>query len=305
MMISAFTGVIVWTVLGLAEDVFPSVPGVGAAFTAHILMCLMRNDSASNPFGRFEISQERRQQFTTIGVIGLCFVGIAEVAYAMYEPEMDSEEYQFRGVDDYIVLYNIESMSLGAEVVYLEDGDVHEFTYTWDNPEKLAGYIPTEVVVIAYAEETNEETDPQGPIDQANCAIDSGDDVIDDITITASHQGDTSSLTGNTITIHGVEFTNSSYFYWAGITDGWLRPADNDDYDVQFNITNKSDVEIYEKLYPTGDYTGEYEFTIRVDAQTGEGACPRTDPGEEVEFEIIIAALKDFQIIPRSVFLEG
>ena len=38
MMISAFFGVIVWTLLGLGDDVFPSVPGVGSAFIAHFIM---------------------------------------------------------------------------------------------------------------------------------------------------------------------------------------------------------------------------------------------------------------------------
>ena len=87
MMISAFSGVIVWTVLGLGEDVFPSVPGVGAAFIAHFIMCAARDGSTSNPFGRFEISQERRRQFTTVGVIALCFVGVAESTYAVYGPD--------------------------------------------------------------------------------------------------------------------------------------------------------------------------------------------------------------------------
>ena len=39
MMISAFSGVIIWTFLGLGGDVFPSVPGVGSAFIAHFIMC--------------------------------------------------------------------------------------------------------------------------------------------------------------------------------------------------------------------------------------------------------------------------
>ena len=32
MMMAAMTGVIVWTLLGFGDDVFPSVPGMGAAF---------------------------------------------------------------------------------------------------------------------------------------------------------------------------------------------------------------------------------------------------------------------------------
>ena len=118
MMISAFTGVIVWTVLGLAEDVFPSVPGVGAAFAAHILMCLMRNDSASNPFGRFEISQEQRHRFAVVGVIALCFAGVAEGAYAVYGPDSDEG-----GGDGKVAMYQIDGnytyheIGTGTEVI--------------------------------------------------------------------------------------------------------------------------------------------------------------------------------------------
>jgi len=91
MMISAFTGVILWTILGLGDDVFPSVPGVGSAFAAHLIMCFTRDTSASNPFGRFEISQERRRQFTVVGVVALCFIGVAEASYAMYGPDSDDD----------------------------------------------------------------------------------------------------------------------------------------------------------------------------------------------------------------------
>ena len=36
MMIAALLGVLVWTVLGYGEYVFPSVPGMGAAFAVHL-----------------------------------------------------------------------------------------------------------------------------------------------------------------------------------------------------------------------------------------------------------------------------
>lgn len=52
----------------------------------------MRNDSASNPFGRFEISQEQRHRFAVVGVIALCFAGVAEGAYAVYGPDSDDGE---------------------------------------------------------------------------------------------------------------------------------------------------------------------------------------------------------------------
>ena len=39
MMTAAMSGVIIWTVLGYGADVFPSVPGMGAAFATHFFLC--------------------------------------------------------------------------------------------------------------------------------------------------------------------------------------------------------------------------------------------------------------------------
>lgn len=118
MMISAFSGVIVWTFLGLGADVFPSVPGVGSAFIAHFIMCAVRDDSASNPFGRFKISQDRRRQFTTVGVIALCFIGVAEGAYAVYGPDSgedsDADRVAMYQIDGNFSLIEIGS---GTEVI--------------------------------------------------------------------------------------------------------------------------------------------------------------------------------------------
>ena len=118
MMISAFSGVIIWTLLGLGGDVFPSVPGVGSAFIAHFIMCAIREDSASNPFGRFEISQDRRRQFATIGVVALCFIGVAEAAYAVYAPTSDHDSDSNR-----VAMYQVDGdfsfveIGSGTEVI--------------------------------------------------------------------------------------------------------------------------------------------------------------------------------------------
>ena len=116
MMISAFVGVIVWTVIGLGDDVFPSVPGVGAAFTAHIVMCFVRGQSSSNPFGRFEITKDQRQRFATVGVVALCFIGIAEAAYAIYAPDSadDSNAVAMYQIDGNFSFLEIGS---GTEII--------------------------------------------------------------------------------------------------------------------------------------------------------------------------------------------
>ena len=120
MMISAFSGVIIWTLLGLGGDVFPSVPGVGSAFIAHFIMCAIREDSASNPFGRFEISQDGRRQFATIGVVALCFIGVAEAAYAVYAPTSDHDSDSNR-VAMYQVDGNFSFVEIGSGTEVISD----------------------------------------------------------------------------------------------------------------------------------------------------------------------------------------
>ncbi|MCH2643674.1 MAG: sodium/proline symporter [Candidatus Poseidoniaceae archaeon] len=120
MMISAFSGVIVWTLLGLGDDVFPSVPGVGSAFIAHFIMCAVRDDSASNPLGRFEISPEHRDLFATVGVIALCFLGVAEGAYAVYGPD-SSEDSDANMVAMYQIDGNFTLLEIGSGTEVITD----------------------------------------------------------------------------------------------------------------------------------------------------------------------------------------
>ena len=120
MMISAFSGVIVWTLLGLGDDVFPSVPGVGSAFIAHFIMCAVRDDSASNPLGRFEISPEQRDLFATVGVIALCFLGVAEGAYAVYGPA-SSEDSDANMVAMYQIDGNFTLLEIGSGTEVITD----------------------------------------------------------------------------------------------------------------------------------------------------------------------------------------
>ena len=47
MMVSALVAVIVWRLVGLNNDIFESVPGMGAAFTAHFVMTRIRTPDSS------------------------------------------------------------------------------------------------------------------------------------------------------------------------------------------------------------------------------------------------------------------
>ena len=59
MMVAAFSGVFIWTVLGLdgADGVFPSVPGMGAAFATHFTLNYIRTPKIA-PLGRFKLPKK-------------------------------------------------------------------------------------------------------------------------------------------------------------------------------------------------------------------------------------------------------
>ena len=63
MMIAAFVGVIGWLMLGFggADGIFPSVPGMGAAFATHFIVNAIRTPDVSS-LGRFELPDQKKLQ---------------------------------------------------------------------------------------------------------------------------------------------------------------------------------------------------------------------------------------------------
>ena len=129
MMVSAFGAVIVWSILpsimgwksvSAADGIFPSVPGMGAAFATHFAFCWFRSDSSDNPFGRF--SMPSRKVATWGAVILLAVVGGMEGSYQKFAPgahslNRDSSGYQL----NYSVIQNIQS-----ETVNIADGETYQ-----------------------------------------------------------------------------------------------------------------------------------------------------------------------------------
>ncbi len=259
MMISAFSGVIVWTLLGLGGDVFPSVPGVGSAFISHFIMCAVREDSASNPFGRFEISKDRQRQFTTVGIIALCFIGVAEGAYAVYGPDSgeDSDEnrvamYQ---IDGNFTLIEIGS---GTEVI----SDTAQVSASSDAVD-LSG-----LNVVGF-HMTTSHTDNEQP---CNIAASTEDDEV-------TYNGGIKEIQ---VTNSGTQQNLESSGYW--IDDGLIG-----------STTNSSSNEIYQLLDGGGFGIGEYEFTISVTVNDGGAIipfpCSNGDSDESVDWTISLITL--------------
>ena len=132
MMISAFSAVVVWSLLPAimdwksvagADGIFPSVPGMGAAFATHFAFCWFRSDSSDNPFGRFAMPS--RKVATWGAVILLAVVGGMEGSYQKFAPgahslNRDSSGYQL----NYSVIQNIQS-----ETVNIADGETYQSTF--------------------------------------------------------------------------------------------------------------------------------------------------------------------------------
>ena len=129
MMMAAMTGVVVWTLLGYggASGIFPSVPGVGAAFATHFALCWLRDESPANAFGRYSLPG---QQTVTVGVaVLLAIVALTEVSYVSFAPE--SNESAVGAGGEYTMNYTIEEWEK-SETLFIGNDQTAQFSFTYD-----------------------------------------------------------------------------------------------------------------------------------------------------------------------------
>ena len=313
MMSSAFIAVIAWsilpTILGWksvsgADGLFPSVPGMGAAFAAHFIMSAMRTPDVSS-LGRYNWP-DRKKIGTFAAVIMIPLAGL-EATYLATAPDSDTNSsVSYRGFDEYAVYWNDKTVEITSGVEYVEDGDYFEFSYTWEEPEDFNGFIPTHFRVTGSAGESNEETDPQSPTEQLACTLDPGEDAFDILTMEVSHRefSETYSDDQGMGTLGIVSFLDDNNWYFYNLMNQNITSIPEEERDKSYNaqiyVNNNSEEMIYAGLYPHGNHSGDYTAIFRIDAQTGDGACPRNDPGEDVDYSITIRGLKDFKVVPKS-----
>ena len=149
MMMAGFFGVIGWVTFGLdgADGIFPSVPGVGAAFATHFLLCWLRDDSPTNAFGRYSVPG---QQTMAVGLaVLLAVVAVTEVSYVNFAPDSNAN-----GADSgkaYTMNYTIEEWEK-TETLFIGNDQTAQFSFTYD--EMFTASLGIQFV-ISY-EETNE-----------------------------------------------------------------------------------------------------------------------------------------------------
>jgi Na+/proline symporter len=165
MMIAAMLGVVIWTVLGYgdAEGIFPSIPGVGAAFATHFLLCWLRDDSPSNAFGRYSLPG---QQTVTIGVAVLvAIVAVTEVSYVAFAP--DSNQSGAGAGGEYTMNYTIEEWEK-SETLFVGNDQTAQFSFTYD--EMFTANLGIQFF-IAYGE-SNEQNGPLNQCDDVTVEAD-------------------------------------------------------------------------------------------------------------------------------------
>ena len=270
MMLAALVTVILWSVSGFGDDIFPSVPGMGAAFITHFMMNQLRSSDIS-PLGRFDLPD-----FKTIGIGALVIlapVTVVEASYIFAGP--DSLESDGGPSGDWLVEASFGSEQLADGIDYVNDGQtltVEMHTDAVDDAEDL-NIVGVRVTLTYSEDETSSGLGCAAP-----GASNPDPDTITGTVVHNEHNTSASgqnSGTGVSSHIVEVEWFNASMI---GNVSGVSKSDINNGLDV-------GDAGL-------GVYT--LDVTVVVDAGGGIG-CSHTDDGEEVEYLVELITL-DYSI---------
>ena len=270
MMLAALFTVILWSVSGFGDDIFPSVPGMGAAFITHFVMNQLRSSDIS-PLGRFDLPD-----FKTIGIGALVIlapVTVVEASYIFAGP--DSLESEGGPSGDWLVEASFGSEQLADGIDYVNDGQtltVEMHTDAIDDSEDL-NIVGVRVTLTYSEDETSSGLGCNAP--------GASNPDPDTITGTVVHNEHNTSASGQNsgagVSSHivEVEWFNASMI---GNVSGVSKSDINNGLDV-------GDAGL-------GVYT--LDVTVVVDSGGGLG-CSHTDDGEEVEYLVELITL-DYSI---------
>ena len=275
MMVSAFSAVIVWSILPAimdwksvsgADGIFPSIPGMGAAFAAHFIMCNFREQSSNNSLGRFAIPA--RKTMTIAGVVVLFLTASVEASYYAFAPDK-SESQGVAGT--YNVTANFETIVLDSGGEYIDDGGTFALDLSTDS---LSGADAMNIVGAKIVMTYSEDESSAGPL----CALPGASDTESDI-ITGVLSHSTFNGTGSGQNQDGAPASHETLVEW---------------YDASMigNVSNVTKADIMAGLDSNGAGLGDYSIEISVDVASGGGAgCQHTDNGENVDYSIELIVL--------------
>ena len=296
MMISALVAVIVWRLIGLNNEIFESVPGMGAAFAAHFIMSRTRTPDSS-PLGRYAMPSGR-----VIGISAMIILAPMSAAEVGYFLSRSEDSGTLGGVGNYTAILQIENVVLVEDEEYIADGDVIDFDYLFTQVDREDGFHVAEVQMVWTYDETNEEADPNSFQEQAACAVNPGNDAMDSTIGELEHNGFFSTAQGDEVT--GIGIVNEVFwsgFSWLVAVSGALSGDDLGNGTQAWNISGLSEGEIRENLSSSGDQYGDYALSLGVEANSGgNGQCPHSDDGEEVRYELRVI-LMSFEVEKNEI----
>ena len=271
MMVSAFVGVIGWSFLGFAgaDGIFPSVPGMGAAFVAHFAMNQIRTPEVSS-LGRYNWPDGKK--LGAIGtVIAMTFLA-GEVSYLVNAPDSSDS---MGGLGEYTIdsTLFVDDFADGTE--YVMDGDTLTLVFdtdsvdSWENGDNVVGVR----VLMAFDE------------DETSSGLCAGsNNAADTITGTIMHdEYDETSQDSNANGQGAMIF--ETIWYNSTLAEGG-------------NSSGLSEAEIDEELEGYVDGLGAYNLEITVEADTGgTPVCTHSDEGEEITYAVQLLIL-DYSIEP-------
>jgi Na+/proline symporter len=277
MMVAAFAGVIGWLLLGFggADGIFPSVPGMGAAFAVHFILNQVRTPDVS-PLGRYYWPEQKKLGAIAAAIL-IPFCAF-EATYLVGAPDSSDS---MGGVDDYMILGVLSGEELGEGSEYVMDGDTLSLEFntdsidSWDNGNNV-------VAVRVYLSYSEDETS-----NGAGCTLVPGAAQPDPDTITGTVVHNEYNGTGS-----GQNQAQDSS--WHEIVVEWYNSS-------LWNagiVSNLTEAEIHDQLDAEGAGFGIHSVDITVDVGTGDGpGCQHTDDGEEVEYYVEVLVL-DYSIEP-------
>lgn len=276
MMVAAFGGVLIWTVLGFggADGVFPSVPGMGAAFITHFLMNYFRTPNLSS-LGRF--NWPKKSQYGVVAAAIIIPFGASEAAYLAFAPDSSDST---GGIGNYSISGEISYEILGNNTEYVSDGETILIDFNTNNiewTEDSRNIVGVRVLLTYSEDETSNGIGCAAPgASQPDPDTITGTITHDNFNGTESGENQGQGSSSHEIV---VEWYNSS-LYFSG------------------NASEMSEAEIKDELDAMGAGLGSYFLEINVEAESGNAVgCNHTDNGEEVEY-LVEVILLDYEIKP-------
>ncbi|MDG1542232.1 MAG: sodium/proline symporter [Candidatus Thalassarchaeaceae archaeon] len=125
MMVAAFAGVIGWIMLGFSggDGIFPSVPGMGAAFAVHFILNQVRTPDISS-LGRYNWPDQKK-----MGAIAAAIIipfGAFEASYLVTAPD-SSGDANVQG--EWLVELEFTNIANGEETIFVSDEGTEELEF--------------------------------------------------------------------------------------------------------------------------------------------------------------------------------